>query len=68
MINSHHLLAQKQKLEAEWASEYLANGAISLECVRLKEEIKNVERQMREKDDKLGSYYKALETQYSIAT
>jgi len=68
MRNSHHLLAQKQKLEAEWASEYLANGSISLKCVRLKEEIKDVERQMRDIDERLGSYYKALDEQISIAT
>ena len=68
MRNSHHRLAQKQKLEAEWASEYLANGAISLNCVRLKEQIKDVERQMRDIDEKMGSYYKALEEQISIAT
>ena len=68
MRNSHHLLAQKQKLEAEWASEYLANGSVSLKCVRLKEKIKDVERQMRNIDERLGSYYKALDEQISIAT
>lgn len=68
MINSHHLLAQKVKLEAEWASEYLANGSISLKCVRLKEQIKDVERQMREEDEKLGSFKLALEEQISIAS
>ena len=68
MRNSHHLLAQKQKLEAEWASEYLANGSVSLKCVRLKEQIKDVERQMRNIDERLGSYYNALDEQISIAT
>ena len=68
MRNSHHLLAQKQKLEAEWASEYLANGSVSLKCVRLKEQIKDVERQMRNIDERLGSYYDALDDQISIAT
>jgi len=68
MRNSHHLLIQKQRLEAEWASEYLANGSVSLQCVRLKEKIKEVERQMRNIDEKVGSYYNALDEQISIAT
>tara|TARA_S200002703_G_scaffold17929_1_gene14647 strand:+ start:759 stop:869 length:111 start_codon:yes stop_codon:yes gene_type:complete len=36
--------------------------------VKLKEKIKEVERQMRNIDEKVGSYYNALDDQISIAT
>ena len=35
-------------LEAKWASELLANGAVTVEMVNVSKEIKNIEREIKE--------------------
>jgi hypothetical protein len=37
-------LSYKRDLEAEWASEFLANGAVTVEMVRLNKEIEKLHR------------------------
>ena len=41
-------LNQKMKLEAKWASELLANGAVTVEMVNISKEVKTVEREIKE--------------------
>ena len=36
------------KLEAQWASELLANGAVTVEMVNISKGIKTVEREIKE--------------------
>jgi hypothetical protein len=41
-------LNQKMKLEAQWASELLSNGAVTVEMVNISKGIKTVEREIKE--------------------
>jgi hypothetical protein len=41
-------LNQKRNLEAKWASELLANGAVTVSMVNTSKEIKNIEREIKE--------------------
>ena len=41
-------LNQKRNLEAKWASELLANGAVTVQMVKVSKEIKNIEREIKE--------------------
>ena len=41
-------LNQKRNLEAKWASEFLANGAVTVEMVNISKEVKTVEREIKE--------------------
>ena len=41
-------LNQKRNLEAKWASEFLANGAVTVQMVNISKEVKTVEREIKE--------------------
>ena len=41
-------LNHKMKLEAQWASELLSNGAVTVEMVNISKEVKAVEREIKE--------------------
>ena len=41
-------LNQKRNLEAKWASELLANGAVTVQMVNVSKEIKDLEREIKE--------------------
>jgi len=41
-------LNQKRSLEAKWASEFIANGAVTVEMVNISKEVKTVEREIKE--------------------
>ena len=41
-------LNHKRNLEARWASELLANGAVTVSMVNISKEVKTVEREIKE--------------------
>ena len=44
-------LSYKRDLEAKWASEFLANGAVTVEMVRLNKEIEKVAQVLKEETE-----------------
>ena len=46
-------LNQKRNLEAKWASELLANGAVTVQMVNISREIKDVEREIKEDSEQI---------------
>jgi len=46
-------LNQKRNLEAKWASEFLANGAVTVQMVNISKEIKEVERKIKEDSEQI---------------
>jgi hypothetical protein len=44
-------LSYKRDLEAKWASEFLANGAVTVEMVRLNKEIEKVAQELKEETE-----------------
>ena len=45
-------LNQKRSLEAKWASEFIANGAVTVEMVNISKEVKNLEQEIKEDSEK----------------
>ena len=45
-------LNQKRSLEAKWASEFIANGAVTVEMVNISKEVKKLEQEMKEDSEK----------------
>ena len=41
-------LNQKRNLEAKWASEFLGNGAVTVQMLNISREIKKIEQQIKE--------------------
>ena len=44
-------LNQKRNLEAKWASEFLANGAVTVEMVNISREVKKLEQELKDDSD-----------------
>ena len=44
-------LSQKRDLEAQWASEFLANGSVTLKMVQLNQEIKKIAQELKEETE-----------------
>jgi len=44
-------LNQKRSLEAKWASEFLANGAVTVEMVNISREVKKLEQELTNDSD-----------------
>ncbi len=45
-------LNQKRSLEAKWASEFIANGAVTVEMVNISKEVKKLEQEIKEDSEK----------------
>ena len=45
-------LNQKRSLEAKWASEFIANGAVTVEMVNVSKKIKGLEQEIKEDSEK----------------
>ena len=45
-------LNQKRSLEAKWASEFIANGAVTVEMVNVSKKIKGLEQERKEDSEK----------------
>ena len=45
-------LNQKRSLEAKWASEFIANGAVTVEMVNISKEVKKLEQEIKEYSEK----------------
>ena len=45
-------LIQKRSLEAKWASEFIANGAVTVEMVNISKEVKKLEQEIKEDSEK----------------
>ena len=45
-------LNQKRSLEAKWASEFIANGAVTVEMVNISKEVKKLEQKIKEDSEK----------------
>lgn len=41
-------LSQKRNLEAKWASEFIANGSVTLEMVNINKKIEKLAQEMKE--------------------
>ena len=44
-------LNQKRNLEAKWASEFLSNGAVTVEMVNISREVKKLEQELKDDSD-----------------
>jgi hypothetical protein len=44
-------LNQKRNLEAKWASEFLANGAVTVDMVNISREVKKLEQELKDDSD-----------------
>ena len=45
-------LNQKRSLEAKWASEFIANGAVTVEMVNISKEVKKLEQEIKKDSEK----------------
>ena len=45
-------LNQKRSLEAKWASEFIANGSVTVEMVNISKEVKKLEQEIKEDSEK----------------
>ena len=45
-------LNQKRSLEAKWASEFIANGAVTVEMDNISKEVKKLEQEIKEDSEK----------------
>ena len=50
-------LSYKRDLEAKWASEFLANGAVTVEMVRLNKEIEKVAQELKEETEQFLLFF-----------
>ena len=44
-------LNQKRNLEAKWASEFIANGAVTVDMVNISREVKKLEQELKDDSD-----------------
>ena len=44
-------LNQKRNLEAQWASEFIANGAVTVDMVNISREVKKLEQELKDDSD-----------------
>ena len=52
MSHLEQKLNQKRSLEAKWASEFIANGAVTVEMVNISKEVKKLEQEIKEDSEK----------------
>ena len=45
-------LSQKRNLEAKWASEYIANGSVTVEMVQLTKQIERITQELKDDSEK----------------
>jgi len=52
MSHLEQKLSQKRNLEAQWASKFIANGAVTVEMVQIQKKINEVAQEIKEDSER----------------
>jgi len=59
-------LSQKRNLEAKWASEYIANGSVTVEMVQLSKKIEAITQELIDKSNEKEKFFVVLKAKFII--